>query len=415
MNRRIDIHEYEKRYHNALANIKAADISEKNKQTILRFEKACTLETLSLSRRIRILGTLIMLSKKLGKEFDKATKDDLRELVLKIESNKEWEVSTKHTNKAILKKFYKWLMFGDEYQSMHGYPEIISWLKVSIKAKDEHKVQAADILTEKEIEKLIEATEYPRDKAFISMLYELGARIGEIGTLRIGDISKDKYSFVLDLSGKTGHRTPRIVASDPYLSAWLNVHPLKDNPAAPLWVMVGDRNKNRPMKYGAFRALVLRLKEKARIKKRLYHHLFRHTRVTHLLANKQINEAQAKVYFGWLPSSTMLSEYSHLVSQDVNNVMLEIHGIKTSEQEKHEPKVKQCPRCRELNPKDHLFCKKCGGVLEVKTALELDEKRSGFDDILASLFEEPSVQTALASALVKKGLGRKLMELGTRT
>ena len=306
---RLDIHEYEKRYKNALANVKAADISERNKEIILRFERVCTLENLSISRRIRILGTLVMLSGRLKKEFDKATKDDLKELVLKIETNEEWEISTKHTNKAILKKFYKWLGFGDEYQSMHGYPEIISWLKVSIKAKDEHKVKAADILNEKEIDRLIEAAEHPRDKAFVSMLYELGARIGELGTLRIGDISKDKYSFVLDLSGKTRHRTPRLVMADPYLSGWLNVHPLKDSPSAPLWVMVGDRNKNKPMKYGAFRALVQRLREKARIKKRLYHHLFRHTRVTHLLSNKQINEAQAKVYFGWLPSSTMLSEY----------------------------------------------------------------------------------------------------------
>ena len=102
--------------------------------------------------------------------------------------------------------------------------------------------------------------------------------------------------------------------------------------------MLGNRNKNERMRYAAFRALVLRLKERAKIKKRIYPHLFRHTRVTHLLRNKQINESQAKVYFGLVPSSKMLSEYSHLVSQDVNDIMLEIHGIKTLEK-KQESKI----------------------------------------------------------------------------
>ena len=59
----------------------------------------------------------------------------------------------------------------------------------------------------------------PRDKAFISMLYELGARIGEIGNLRVKDVVKDKYSFIVNLRGKTGQRTPRIVISDPHVTA----------------------------------------------------------------------------------------------------------------------------------------------------------------------------------------------------
>jgi integrase len=290
-------------------------------------------------------------------------------------------------------------------------PEIVGWLKAGVSEREKPRVKVSEILTEHEIDKLIGVADHPRDKAFISMLYELGARIGEIGKLSIKDISRDKYSFILDLSGKTGPRTPRIVSSDPYLSAWLNMHPFKNSPDAPLWIMLGERNKQERMRYGAFRALILRLKERAKLRKRIYPHLFRHTRVTHLLINKQINESQAKVYFGWVPSSTMLSEYSHLVSKDVNDMMLELHGIKTPENAQHEPKIKQCPRCQDLNPKDHLFCKKCGGVLDVKTAMALDEKRGGFDDILANLAEDKNFQEALLGTLLKKGLGRKMMEL----
>lgn len=409
MNRKVDIHNYDRRYENAKKGIEKANISEKNKEYILKFDRACNLENLSIPRRIRIIGTMILFSRVLNKDFDKATIDNLKDVVLKIDSNKDWSIATKHTYKSILKKFYKWFVYGDTYMSIQGYPEIINWLRASIKSKDQPRVNASDILTEREIEKLIEAAEHPRDKAFISMLYELGARIGEIGTLRIKDISRDKYSFIVDLSGKTGHRTPRIVISDPHLSSWINVHPHKNNPNAPLWVMLGDRNKNNRMNYGAFRALVLRLKQKAKIKKRVHPHLFRHTRVTHLLSNKQINESQAKVYFGWVASSKMLSEYSHLVSQDVNQAMLEIHGIKTAEK-KQESKIKQCPRCNQVNPANHLFCRNCGSILDIRTAVELDEKRKGFDDIATPLLMDEDVQEALLKAMLKKGLGKKLME-----
>ncbi len=410
MNRKVDIHGYDRRYENAKLGIEKAEITKNNKNYIFRFDRACNLENLSISRRIRIIGTLIFVSKLLDKDFDKATKEDLKDVVLKIDSRKDWSVATMHTYKAIFKKFYKWLVFGDEYKMIQGYPEIISWLRVSIKSKDQPRVSSSDILTEREVEKLIEAAEHPRDKAFVSALYELGARIGEIGVLRIKDISRDKYSFIVDLSGKTGHRTPRIVISDPYMSSWLNMHPLKNNPNAPLWIMLGNRKKQERMNYGAFRALILRLKERSKIKKRIYPHLFRHTRVTHLLSNKQINESQAKVYFGWVPSSKMLSEYSHLASHDVNQLMLEIHGIKTSEKIQ-EPKIKHCPRCKQVNPRDHLFCNNCSSILDIKTATDLDEKRKGFDDIATPLLMDEDVQEALLKAMLKKGLGNKLMEL----
>lgn len=407
-----DIHDYNAKYERILIHLNKSKISEKNKKLILDFDKVCALEGLSKPRRIKIISSLMNFAwLYLNMDFDKANKDALKEAILKIDAKDDYSPWTKQGYKSIVKKFYKWYAFGDNYKQRLEYPEIVSWLRVNLSAKDKPRVQASEILTEREIDMLIESAEHPRDKAFISMIYELGARIGEIGGLSVGDASRDEHSFIIDLTGKTGHRTPRIVISDPYLRTWLNSHPLKDNPNAPLWIMIGDRNKNKRMKYAALRALILRLRKKAKIKKRVYPHLFRHTRVTHLLINKQINETQAKVYFGWVPSTHMLSEYSHLVSKDVNELMLEIHGIKTSGEEKHEPKIKQCPRCNQINPKDHIFCKHCGSVLDIKTAIELDDKKGGFEGIMSNLMDEQDVQEVMVRAAIRKGLGRKLMDL----
>ena len=367
MTPKLDIHNYSLKYQRAKAALQNARISEANRKLIEKFEQTCNLEGLSIPRRLKLIGSLIILARDyLKKDFKKATKQDLKEAILRVEDNEDYSAWTKQSYKAILKKFYKWLKFGDEYKTEPGYPEIVSWINTNIKPKDKPKIKASDILNEDEVKKLIEAAEHPRDKAFIAMLYELGARIGEIGNLRIHDVTKDRYSYLVDLNGKTGHRTPRIVISDPYLTDWLNTHPLKHQPESPLWILIGSRDKNKKMEYPALRALVTRLKEKSDIKKRLYPHLFRHSRATHLLANKQINESQAKVYFGWTPSSRMLSEYSHLVSSDVNNAILEIHGIKTVEDKESKLKPKHCPRCRDINANDDLFCRKCGSFLDAE-------------------------------------------------
>jgi len=41
------------------------------------------------------------------------------------------------------------------------------------------------------------------------------------------------------LKGKTGVRRVRTINATPYLHDWLNMHPNKDDPEAPLWVNIG--------------------------------------------------------------------------------------------------------------------------------------------------------------------------------
>ena len=367
------------------------------------------MEALSKPRRIKLIGSLIILAKDyVKKDFNKATKEDLKDIVMAIDSIENYSPWTKHSYKVIMKKFYRWLAYGDEYRTKLDYPSKISWLRCGIKRKDQPKIKASDILTEEEVKRLMDAAEHPRDLAFISMLYELGARIGEMGGLLIKELTRDKHGYLIDLRGKTGHRTPRIVTSDPYVTQWLSMHPLKDDPDAPLWVVLGKRDKHRRPGYGTFHKIVRRLVEKAGIKKRVYHHLFRHTRVTHLLVNKQINEAQAKVYFGWVPNSTMLSEYSHLISNDVNKAILAMHGIKTGKEKESLFKPKQCPRCETINSKEARFCQSCGSILDVNTAIDLDEKRSSGDDLVSELLEDPEIRRKLAKMVIDRGLKHKL-------
>ena len=409
-NSKIDIHSYDRRYESAKNSVRNSPISNRNKELILDFERNCFLkEATSKPRRMKLMNALTVLARDYAKcDFDSMDRKAVEEVVFTIDSRNDFSPWTKQSYRAIIKKFYKWLHQGEDYKTILEYPKIVSWINTNIKKKDKPKVQASDLLTENEVKRLIDVAEHPRDKAFISMLYELGARIGEIGGLRIKDVTKDEYSYLVDLSGKTGHRTPRIVISDPYITSWLNVHPMRNKPELPLWVVLeGERRKH--MHYSGFRDLIVRLKEKAKVRKRLYTHLFRHTRVTHLLLNKEINEAQAKVYFGWVPESSMLSEYSHLISSDVNNAILEIHGIKTKESTESVLKPKQCPRCSAINSNDARFCQKCACIIDVQTALELDEKRRKADDIIADLIKDPDILRAIVKRAREKGIAEEVI------
>ena len=407
-----DIYGLAVRLDRAIIKLDKSSISQRNKDLINEFNRASFIEGLSKSRRTKIIGRLRIIAEDyLKKDFDKATKDELKDVFMRIDGREDYSPWTKRGYKVITRKFYKWLKFGDEYRTRTDYPPIISWLRCTVSRKEQPRVKASDLLTEDEVKLLIDTAEHARDKAFIAMIYELGARIGEIGGLLIKELTRDKFGYIVDLEGKTGHRTPRIVNSDQYVTTWLNVHPFRDKPEAPLWVMIGNRNKGKRMQYAAFRALVKRLVINAGIKKRIYPHLFRHTRVTHLLADKQINEAQAKVYFGWVPQSRMLSEYSHLMSSDVNNAILAMHGIKTGKEKQSPLKAKQCPKCEGVSSGTAKFCQKCGSILDVKTAIELEEKRSKSDDILDQLMEEPDIRKAIVKKLVNMGLKEKTLSV----
>jgi integrase/recombinase XerD len=105
----------------------------------------------------------------------------------------------------------------------------------------------------------------------------------------------------------------------------------------------------------------------------------------------------------------MLSEYSHLISNDVNEAILAMHGIKRDEQKESLLKPRQCPRCQTINAKDARFCHKCGGVLDVNTAIELEEERKIGDDIMTELVKDPLIQKILLKKIIDLGLKDKLL------
>jgi len=397
MSGKIDIHNYETMLASIEKRIKeSSEISESDKMALLDFENECITEGMSLARITKNLSTLLIIARMLNNDFESAQKSDVQDFIKKIESREDYSDWTKHDYKVIIKRFFKWL------RKTEDYPPEVKWIKATIK---NNRLKLPDqLLTEEDVKKIINSADNPRDKAIVSMLYESGCRIGEILTLRLKHIQPVDYGFQVVVNGKTGMRRLRLIASFPYLNLWMNMHSLKDDPEAPLWL---DRKENKlekkHMNYSGVCMMLKRLARKAGINKRVHPHLFRHSRATFLA--KHLTEAQMKEFFGWRQNSDMASIYVHLSGRDVDDALLKLYGIKKEEDEKIETKLKpkECPRCGEPNPPEAKSCHKCWGVLDVQSAIQIDKEVMAIGYMVKEIMKgEPELEKMFKDRMVEK-------------
>jgi site-specific recombinase XerD len=226
-----------------------------------------------------------------------------------------------------------------------------------------------DLLTKEEIKDLIDNAANPRDKALISLLYESGARLGELLALRIKHIvPHEKGTYIHFPEGKTGARKILVIFSGMYLNNWLITHPDRNNREAFLWCQLFP--PHNPISATAFRKVIVRAADRAGIKKKVNPHSFRHAQATELA--KDFTEQQMKQYLGWAQDSKMAAVYVHLSGRDMDAAVLAKNGI---EIEKRDTRLKadECPRCHKMIPPEVMFCGFCGLPL-TKEALGVSEK-----------------------------------------
>lgn len=399
MKHNFDIYHHEEQLENLRRTLDKDNIPTRSKVIIKQFCEYGVTRGLSKSRIIKYLDVLRVFAHSVKKNFDKVSRSDIERFVRRLEE-RNLSAWTKHTQKIIIKRFYKWLKGNDEF-----YPEEVRWLKCRIKRAEMKLPEEGDLVTEKDIETLINVANHPRDKALISCLYESGCRIGEIASLQIKNIIFDEYGTVMAVQGKTGSRKIRLVFSTPYLATWLQNHPLRESKEAPLWINIGTKNHQKPLEYNAIRAQLRKLFKRAKIDKKANPHSFRHARATYL-AN-HLTEFQMNQYFGWIQGSTMPAIYVHLSGKETESAILELNGLKTTKEKRESLlKPKKCVRCDTINNQESSFCSKCGGILDIETAIKYEEARkeeqkvrSEADELMNKLIKDPEVLNLLIKKL----------------
>jgi len=396
--RTIDVHNYERRLVRAVRFLNNhSKVSSENKRKILEFLEHIKAEGLSLARQVSYTQWLTTIALLLRKNFEDTDRSDVERLLVKVNS-RDWSDSTKENHREAVKRFWRWLRGLKDGKD----PEETDWFKVG-----KHKpreILPEELLSREEAKRLIEVAEHPRDRAYVAVSDESGARPSEVLSLRIGYVAFDQHGAVAVAKGKMGERRIRLIKSAPLLAAWLENHPGRTDPDEPVWVNIGSTRHGGIFDYDAARKLLRELGKKAGLKKRMYPYLFRHSTATYL-AN-YLTEAQMCTYFGWRQGSRMPSFYVHMSGRDIDGRMLELHGLKTEKREQLEDTVRICDRCHAKNSPAADFCMKCGLALDLKAALEVDTRVARAEELLEILLTKSEVKSYLAEKIRELGLTR---------
>lgn len=194
----------------------------------------------STGRVDKYLSSFVSIARMLKVSFKEVKEADVKRYAAQLERSDyaEW---SKHDFRVVIRKYLRWL----------GKDDTVSWLKIKTV---KNGTLPEEVLSEDDIKGMAGAAYTSRDRAFVLSFYESGTRIGEFLPMKLKHVSFDKYGAVFRVTGKTGDRRIRLVASTLTLQAWMNEHPAKNDPEAYLWCKIPTSNnpkhKNHYLSYG---------------------------------------------------------------------------------------------------------------------------------------------------------------------
>ena len=367
------------------------------------------LENIGEVRRKSYYQRLRVVARWIPDTFLNPSKADMKKIMIKLSDGySEW---TKDTYIKMLKKFYRKTLPKDKFDALFE--------DVKIK-QPRQKIQQSDLITVEEMKAIIDSCNNARDRAIFSTLYDSGCRIGELLLMKIRNVKFDNYGAVVEVpfEGKTGTRQVRIVGdSVPYLRAWLDNHPIRNDINAPLFCNISEGIRGRAMNYDDVRKALKTTLKRAKITKRIYPHLFRHTRAS-ILASK-VAEAPLEAQMGWIPGTKQMATYIHLSGKQTDNAILKAYGIEVQDNGIQEPMPVKCPRCGEPNPSGGAYCRRCWLPLTIEATLELKEKEEHIakelenkgliDEKIKALIENmpDTERTGILTAIIQMALSQK--------
>jgi len=298
-------------YERLLERLMARQPTE-NKETYERYLKRAQIEGISLVRRLNYMRALLILKKVMrGNPVETV---DRRHVDLFLDSISHNSPATIQLRVECLRRFLKFI----------GKGELTEGVKTS--GKKEIRVRASDLLTREDVQKLLDAASTKRGRAFIMMLYESGARIGGILNTKLRDLQFDTNGVLVEIQGKTGKRRIRLVESTQYLKDWMDEIKLLNPNAIYLWFGVKE---NEPSQYAAMVKFLRKTVKAAGLRKKVYPHLFRHSRASELA--QKLKESQLRAFMGWTGGSDMPRVYIHLSAQDMDRAILDLYKVEDTQ------------------------------------------------------------------------------------
>ena len=277
----------------------------------------------------------------------------------------------------VVKGYLRWVLSGNVINgNMRGpAPECVAYLEVK---KDKNTKPQVHVSPELMQDILSECRTLKR-QVFFSLLYDTGARKGELVTLKLKDIGRDEYGNYIELNGKTGYRKNYLHDSLAWYLPYVNG--LGNNPEHYIFPSPkGPENHVYVKTPNAWcRQIVRRLRVRGILQTtdKLTPHGFRHTK-TRNLKNKGWSGDKLNLWMGWVDDSNMSTHYGKARSEDVVNSFLELTGQKVQQEEDTNLK---CLACNSSQSSLCKFCPSCGHAMKPEYAFEQNQAKDSVEYI----------------------------------
>ncbi|HEX2305459.1 MAG TPA: hypothetical protein VHH33_04160, partial [Nitrososphaeraceae archaeon] len=233
---------------------------------------------------------------------------------------------------------------------------------------------------------------YARNKAILSLMWDLDARPHEITLLKNKNIRlKERYGEgEIPYEAKTGTGPILLTMSFPFVRDWFNQHPFKNEPNARL---VCNLRNGAPIKPKAIwnimnqlRNRIIRLLQTGEItdesereklefflkSKKFNPYCIRHSSITS--DSDYLPEYALKKKVRWSMNSKQGSRYMKTrMGNDLKQKILAHNGIMSSDELQKKPAVFTCPRCELINAIDTKYCTQCSYPLVPSAYEEIKE------------------------------------------
>ena len=193
-----------------------------------------------------------------------------------LETDRKNSISTRNQRLSALQAYCRYLLVET--------PEYISLLQVNLQIqKKKYTKPQIGYLSQEEITAMlrkpdVHTAEGRRDLALLVLLYDSGARVSELTTLKVRDLRLDNYP-VVTLHGKGGkiRQVPLMKKTAKIMLTYLQEHHLTENEKCDCPIFVNKQNK--PLT----RAGVTYILQKYAERDDITPHIIRHTKAMHLL------------------------------------------------------------------------------------------------------------------------------------
>ena len=332
------------------------------------------------------LKVVIAYANFLGKDnsfYDIKTKQQILEFLnTKIKTygedpDKKW-ITTWNNYMNRIRLFFRWLSnhSNDVERENWQTPDF-----VKIKTKKSKRISPyleSEIWEKDELLRILKYEPHKRNKAALTLFWDLNGRNHEITLLKIKHIRiKETYGEgEVPHEAKTGSGPMLLTTSFVYVRDWLNEHPFKNTSNASL---ICNLMTGAPVKPDAMWTMMNQLKSRIAVmlrdgaisdeeereglesllrNKKWNPYCLRHSSISN--DSDYLPEYALKKKVRWSMNSKQGSRYiKRRMGNDLKQKILAYNGIISPEELERKPSIMICPRCNLVNAIENKYCSKC--------------------------------------------------------